>query len=76
MKDHLESLKRLRRSVVTKPGTDQFAFFFFGRATPTTLRVGVAASEEEVGGKIQSLPKRGRDRPIQKRKNFSKKQGQ
>jgi len=47
MKDHLESLKCLRRSMAPKPGTVSF----FGRAAPSTPRVGVATSEEEAGGR-------------------------
>ena len=46
MKDHLESLKYLHRSIAPKSGVDQF---LFGGATLTILHVGAPVSEEEAG---------------------------
>ena len=47
MKDHLESLKCLRRSMAPKPGTDQF--FRKGRSLYPARGGGAATSEEEAG---------------------------
>jgi len=73
MKDHLESLKCLRRSMAPKPGTNQF--FRKGRSF-YPARGGGNFRGRGRGQRFNPYQPRGRDRPFQKRENFSTKQGQ
>ena len=71
MKDHLESLKCLRRSMAPKPGTDQF--FRRGRSL-YPARGGGNFRGRGGGQRYNPYQPRNRDRHFQKKDNLSKKQ--